>query len=87
VVEKETAEDSKRAAEEWEPVTHRYGMQPFSAGPAISLRPSSQGVEVVIRYITRAKERFEVRSRLNHTLAQSLNEEKPVPPVPSSAAS
>jgi small-conductance mechanosensitive channel len=87
VVEKETAEGAKQAQKEWERVTHRYGMQPFSAEPAITLRPSSQGVEVVIGYITRAQERYEVRSRLNHTLAQSLNEKKTVPPAPSSAAS
>ena len=87
VVEKETAEGAKRAQEEWERVTHRYGMPAFSAEPAISLRPSSQGVEVVIRYITRAQERYDVRSRLNHTLAEWLNEKPPAPPAPSSVAS
>jgi hypothetical protein len=36
----------------------------ISAPPAINLKPVSGGVEIAVRYITRATERYEMRSRL-----------------------
>jgi hypothetical protein len=36
----------------------------YSAPPAINLKPVSGGVEIAVRYITRATERYEMRSRL-----------------------
>jgi hypothetical protein len=38
----------------------------------VELRPSG-GLEVVIRYITRAQDRFEMRSRLNQKLLTILH--------------
>jgi small-conductance mechanosensitive channel len=76
VVEKETAEDTKMAEQEWERVTRRYGMKSFPAAPAINMRPSSQGVEVVVRYITRANERYDMRARLNRAVVKVLHQGK-----------
>jgi small-conductance mechanosensitive channel len=76
VVEKETAEDAKMAEQEWERVTRRYGVKTFSAVPAINMRPSSQGLEVVVRYITRANERYAMRTRLNRAIVRVLHEGK-----------
>ena len=36
----------------------------FSAAPAIDVRPSPEGIRVLVRYITRAHERHQVRTRL-----------------------
>jgi small-conductance mechanosensitive channel len=63
-VERETEADASAAQQDWERVTHRYGMQAFSAKPAVDLRPSANGLNVVVHYITRAPQRYEVRTRL-----------------------
>ena len=63
-VERETEADASAAQQDWERVTHRYGMQAFSAKPAADLRPSVNGLNVVVHYITRAPQRYEVRTRL-----------------------
>ncbi len=63
-VEKATEEDAKAAQAEWDRVTRQYGDVPFSAKPAVDLRPSVNGLEVSVRYITRAPNRYELKSRL-----------------------
>ena len=64
MVAKDTAENAKKAEQEWQHTTTRYHVQAFSAEPAINVRPSGSGVEVRVRYITRAYERHETRKRL-----------------------
>jgi small-conductance mechanosensitive channel len=76
VVEKETADDTKTAGQEWERVTRRYGMKAFPAAPAINMRPGSQGVDIVVRYITRASERYDMRTRLNRAVVKVLHQGK-----------
>jgi len=39
-------------------------MRALSAAPAINVKPVSGGVEIAVRYITRANERYQLRSRL-----------------------
>ncbi|MCU1273109.1 MAG: MscS Mechanosensitive ion channel [Bryobacterales bacterium] len=63
-VERETDADASAAQQDWERVTHRYGMRPFSAKPAVDLRPAPNGLNVIVRYITRAPQRYEVKTRL-----------------------
>jgi len=87
MVTKETEKNARMAEQEWERVTHRYGVKSFSAAPSISLRPASLGVEIVVRYITRAQERYEVRSHLYQTVVEILHQKKTLPAeVPSPAA-
>jgi len=45
----------------------------FSAEPAIDVQPTGSGVQVVVRYIVRAQERHEIRSKLNHALVELLH--------------
>jgi hypothetical protein len=45
----------------------------FSAEPAIDVQPTGSGVQVVVRYIARAHERHEIRSKLNHALVELLH--------------
>ena len=64
IVERETQADAAEAAQDWQRVTHQYGAREFYAGPAVNLRPGVGGVEVVVRYITRAPQRNAVKSKL-----------------------
>ena len=59
-----TEADAKTAEAEWKRVTHEQGSPQFSAMPSVNLRPAGAGVDVVIRYITRAGVRVETRNRL-----------------------
>jgi small-conductance mechanosensitive channel len=64
VTVKITEADAKRAEAEWKRVTHEEGLPQFSAMPSVNLRPAGPGVDIVIRYITRAGVRVETRNRL-----------------------
>jgi small-conductance mechanosensitive channel len=61
---KATQADAKMAEEEWKRVTHEEGSPQFSAMPSVNLRPAGSGVDIVIRYITRAGVRVETRNHL-----------------------
>jgi small-conductance mechanosensitive channel len=58
-----TESDAKMAESEWKRVTHEESPQ-FSAMPSVNLRPAGAGVDIVIRYITRAGVRVETRNQL-----------------------
>jgi small-conductance mechanosensitive channel len=59
-----TAESAGQAEKEWQQAAHSREMRTLSAAPAIHVKPVSGGVEVVVRYITRASERSQLRSKL-----------------------
>jgi len=59
-----TEADAKMAEAEWKRVTHEEGSPQFSAMPSVNLSPAGAGIDVVIRYITRAGVRVETRNRL-----------------------
>jgi small-conductance mechanosensitive channel len=61
---KETETDTKLAEEEWKRVTHQNGVGQFSATPSVNMRPGASGIDIVVRYVTRASDRYEVRNRL-----------------------
>ena len=73
IVERATETEAQEAEKDWERVTHQYGMRPFSAKPAIDLRPSINGLEANVRYITRAPQRYEVKSRLFEAIVDLLH--------------
>ena len=58
-----TEADAKMAEQEWKRVTHEESPQ-FSAMPSVNLRPAGAGVDIVIRYITRAGVRVDTRNHL-----------------------
>jgi small-conductance mechanosensitive channel len=61
------------AEQEWQRATSRYRAQPVSAAPAVSLRPTSSGIEVHVRYITRAGERHAMKTHLYQALVELLH--------------
>jgi small-conductance mechanosensitive channel len=72
IVERETQADAGEAAKDWQRVTQQYGAREFSAGPAVSLRPGANGLEVLVRYITRAPQRNIVKSKLLQAIVELL---------------
>jgi uncharacterized protein (DUF1778 family) len=47
----------------------------------VNLRPSSSGIGIQVRYVTRASERFELRNRLYQRVVELLQQ----PPKPDSS--
>ena len=59
-----TEKDSDLAEQEWQRATKMQGMSQFSATPSVNMRPASSGVDVIVRYMTRASDRFDMRNKL-----------------------
>lgn len=74
LVGRETESDARQAEQDWRRVTAQYGVREFSAKPAVELRPGAAGLEVAVRYITRAPQRFEVKSRLFQVIVSLLHQ-------------
>ena len=73
LVERETAANARLAEEEWRQSARGRQLQGFSARPGINLVPSGSGVEIHIRYITRAYERHQARKVLNEAVVELLH--------------
>jgi small-conductance mechanosensitive channel len=71
-VEQETGANASLAEAEWRKATKPRRADDFSARPVINVEPSASGVEIRIRYITRAYERHDTRSVLNQALVELL---------------
>jgi small-conductance mechanosensitive channel len=75
-VQKDVLEETKAnmllAEQEWQRVVPGHGAREFSAAPGISVRPTATGVNVIVRYITRAHERYELRTRLFYRIVEEL---------------
>ena len=76
---KATEADAKMAEEEWKRVTHEVGAPQFSATPSVDMRPAGAGVDIVVRYVTRAGVRLETRNRLFETVVELMREDREVP--------
>ena len=68
-----TEANAKAAEQEWLQATTRYRVRSFSAEPGINVIPTSSGVEVDVRYITRAFERHEARRRLYQAIVALMH--------------
>jgi small-conductance mechanosensitive channel len=77
----ETEANAKIAEGEWNRVVSTHEKRAFSAAPSLSVRPSGSGITVVLRYITRANERFEVRARIYKAVVDLLRKKQ----IPESA--
>ena len=68
-----TAQSITQAEQEWRRAARGQG-EAFSAQPAIAVRPAGGGVEIAVRYVTRASERLALRARLYQTAVQLLSQ-------------
>jgi chemotaxis protein histidine kinase CheA len=67
-----TKESTQQAEEEWRKATNSREMSDFSAAPAMNVKPVLGGIEVSVRYITRANERYQLRAKLNQAAVELL---------------
>lgn len=76
-VEEITREDVDLATREWRRLSQQTGsLSTLSAEPLVELRAGG-GLELIIRYITRAQDRIAMRSRLNQRLLAILHAPQP----------
>jgi small-conductance mechanosensitive channel len=78
---KETEADARLAEEEWKRATRKNGLSKFDASPAVDMRPGGSGIDIVVRYVTRAAGRFEVRNRLYQAVIGLLHKPRTTPPA------
>src|SRR6202171_3254402 len=87
IVAEATAANTKVAEEEWRLASSSREMRAISAAPAMSIKPVAGGVEVGVRYVTRANERHQLRAKLYQAAVDLLGAQKmpyvgtPVVPV------
>jgi small-conductance mechanosensitive channel len=73
-MEEETAENMRRAEKEWSRAGRGSGLSRLQSLPSVNLRPSGNGFDVEVHYVTRASERFEMRNRLYRRVIELLRE-------------
>jgi small-conductance mechanosensitive channel len=73
LVERETEANAQLAEQEWRKTTSRYRVRTFSAVPGINVVPTASGVELDVRFITRAYERHATRRRLSHAIVELMH--------------
>jgi len=76
-----TTDSSKQAEQEWKSSAPTRRGAPISVTPGLSIRPAVGGVEVAVRYVTRASERFNIRARLYKTAVSILGQSAQPRPV------
>jgi small-conductance mechanosensitive channel len=74
VVVAETEKNASQAETEWKRGAHGSSLSRFSATAVENLRPSASGIDVLVRYVTRASEKFDLRNRLYQKLIEVLRE-------------
>jgi small-conductance mechanosensitive channel len=72
VVQKETEEGARHAEEEWKRAMKQDELSLFSATPSVEMRPAGAGIDVLVRYVTQAGDRFEMRNRLYQAVIDLL---------------
>ena len=73
LVEKESAANAGKAEAEWREASARYRVQAITAVPGINVVPTAAGIEVHVRYITRANERHESRKRMYEAVVEMMH--------------
>jgi small-conductance mechanosensitive channel len=73
-----TEADVKMAEKEWKRATHTEGLPQFTVTPSIDMRPAAAGVDIVVRYITRAGVRLETRNLLFRAVLELMQEAREI---------
>jgi small-conductance mechanosensitive channel len=81
-VQEATAESAGQAEKEWQNAARSRNMRSLSAAPAINVKPVSGGVEIAVRYITHANERYQLRSKLYQAAMNLISKKDSLAPVP-----
>jgi small-conductance mechanosensitive channel len=78
----QTERDAKLAEQEWQSTTHHNGLSQFKATPSVDMRPAASGVDIVVRYVIRAGDRFGMRNRLYQSVIDLLHTPADTAPKP-----
>ncbi|MGO9037094.1 MAG: mechanosensitive ion channel domain-containing protein [Steroidobacteraceae bacterium] len=76
-----TAENARLAEQEWRRAVPSQDGKTFSGAPGTDLKPVVGGVEIAVRYLTRADERFQLRARLYQSAVDLLAQKPAVLPA------
>jgi small-conductance mechanosensitive channel len=68
-----TEKDVKLAEAEWKGASRQQALGQFSAAPSVNMRPAASGIDILVRYVTRASDRFETRNKLNQAVIELLH--------------
>jgi small-conductance mechanosensitive channel len=69
-----TAESARQAEQEWQRAVPSQRGKTFSGTPGVSVKPVVGGVEIAVRYITRAHDRFQLRATLYQAAVHLLGQ-------------
>jgi small-conductance mechanosensitive channel len=69
----QTEKDAKLAEAEWKGADKLERLGQFSATPSVDMRPAASGIDILVRYVTRAGDRFEMRNKLYQTVIELLH--------------
>jgi hypothetical protein len=75
-VTESTAESARLAEQEWQRAVPAQRGRTFSGTPGVAVKPVVGGVEIAVRYITRANERFQLRAELYQATVDLLAKQK-----------
>ena len=78
-IESATTESARLAEAEWREARRSPHAATIEAAPSISIRPASNGFEIIARYITQASERDMLRARLYQTAIELLSAKESAP--------
>jgi small-conductance mechanosensitive channel len=67
-----TSAGAQQAEQEWKTAAGSREMSTMTAAPAINVKPVIGGVEIAVRYITRANERYQLRAKLYQSAVDLL---------------
>jgi small-conductance mechanosensitive channel len=73
-VEELTSRSAQEAETEWKSASGSRGLASISMTPVVNVRPVLGGTQVSVRYVTRASERSDLRTKLNQAAVQLLGE-------------
>jgi small-conductance mechanosensitive channel len=72
-----TSEGALQAEKEWKGTVRSREMSSQTAAPAINIKPVIGGIEISVRYITRANERYQLRAKLYESAVSLLGQKFP----------
>jgi small-conductance mechanosensitive channel len=81
-VREATAESAQQAEQEWQRAVPSQRAKTFSGAPGVNIKPVIGGVEIAVRYLTRAQERFTLRTKLYQSAVDFLGQHPTPSPTP-----
>ena len=78
----DTREDTQLAMAEWQRSTTQKTLTGYAASPSVDLRPSAAGIDIIVRYVTRASCRFEMRNTIYQAMIEILRLRPEALPAP-----